>query len=273
MRVFEYRDYVKREVNPEVWNFPGGEIGVKMKIHEPSSSFTVEYTDPKNDNILVLLNTLDCLKQQGVDKRDITVFMPYLPYARQDRVCHEGESFALDVFLRVLATGHFGALLVYDLHSSVSVSLIREHLTDVLLLHVPQHSFIVASTLWGFDYIVAPDKGSEKKAKTVAAATSTRLIQMYKTRVDSQVIYTQDETSGTIQYKGKALVVDDICDGGATFLALAKVLKDQNPELELSLYVTHGIFSKGVEELLKNYDTIYTSNLINKSVSNQVKEV
>jgi ribose-phosphate pyrophosphokinase len=272
MKVFEYRDYVKREVNPEVWNFPGGEVGVKMKIQGSSSIFTVEYTDPKNDNILVLLNTLDCLKQQGVDKRDITVFMPYLPYARQDRVCHEGESFALDVFLRVLATGHFSALLVYDLHSSVSVSLIREHLPDVLLLHVPQAS-LLAGKLQGFDYVVAPDKGAENKAKDVAFVMDAELIQMYKTRVDSQVICTQAGTSGTIQYKGKALVVDDICDGGATFLALAKVLKDQNPELELSLYVTHGIFSKGVDELLKNYATIYTANLINKSVSNQVKEI
>ena len=270
MKVYEINPLGRQEITTEVWNFPGGEVGVKLKVKDSGNAFNVEYTDPKNDNILVLLNILDSLKRQGVDKRSITVFMPYLPYARQDRVCHEGESFALDVFLKVLATGYFSGLHVYDLHSDVSVKLIRGYMPDVLFLHAPQHH-LLTDKVYGFDYVVAPDKGAESKAQNVALVMGTELIQMYKTRVDGQVVYAQSDTH--IAYKGKALVVDDICDGGATFLALAKVLKDRNPELELSLYVTHGIFSKGVDELLKNYATIYTANLINKSVSNQVKEI
>jgi ribose-phosphate pyrophosphokinase len=53
-------------------------------------------------------------------------------------------------------------------------------------------------------------------------------------------------------------VVDDICDGGATFIELAKHLS--NPA-SLTLCVTHGIFSKGVERLFDaGYTKIITTN-------------
>lgn len=48
------------------------------------------------------------------------------------------------------------------------------------------------------------------------------------------------------------LVMDDICDGGATFISLAKEIKAHElyNDQELWLYVTHGIFSKGKQTLL-----------------------
>lgn len=272
MKVHERSDsFNSREIDTEVWEFPGGEVGVKLKVYDNRSRFTVSYTAPKTDNVLVLLNILDALKNQGVEKHNIVLVMPYLPYARQDRACNQGESFALDVFLKVLSTGHFGELIVYDLHSQVSSSLIHKYMRGVTLTHVEQAD-LLSDQIEGFNYIVAPDKGAEKKAKVVSELLDIPLIQMYKARVDGQVIYSENKAQLSSSYKGNALVVDDICDGGATFLALAKALKYHNPDLELSLYVTHGIFSKGVDDLLKSYAIIYTSNLLNESVSNQVKE-
>ncbi len=88
-----------------------------------------------------------------------------------------------------------------------------------------------------------------------------------KTREDGKVVYTQElnDSLGCT-----AVVVDDICDGGATFIALAQVIKVAQPDTTIDLYVTHGIFSKGVDELLKYYGTIYTSNLMNNEVADKV---
>jgi len=41
------------------------------------------------------------------------------------------------------------------------------------------------------------------------------------------------------------MIVDDICDGGATFILLAKELYAAGAK-EVNLFVTHGIFSKGL---------------------------
>lgn len=60
----------------------------------------------------------------------------------------------------------------------------------------------------------------------------------------------------------KLLVIDDICDGGGTFVLLANELKKHNPT-RFSLFVTHGIFSKGVEVL---YDAGYSSVITTDSL-------
>jgi len=65
--------------------------------------------------------------------------------------------------------------------------------------------------------------------------------------------------------KKTCVVVDDICDGGGTFLGLAKKLKAKNCG-KLILIVTHGIFSKGLEKLEEAYDVIYsTDSFYNKT--------
>jgi ribose-phosphate pyrophosphokinase len=51
--------------------------------------------------------------------------------------------------------------------------------------------------------------------------------------------------------------VDDICDGGGTFIGLAALLKSHNAG-HIVLIVSHGIFSKGFD--LAHIDAIYTTN-------------
>jgi ribose-phosphate pyrophosphokinase len=65
--------------------------------------------------------------------------------------------------------------------------------------------------------------------------------------------------------KGKYLVADDICDGGATFEELGKT---QSGEVQLFLYVTHGLFSKGAEtlEALRKYQLIWCTDSCPKAV-------
>ena len=57
------------------------------------------------------------------------------------------------------------------------------------------------------------------------------------------------------------LVVDDLCDGGGTFIGLATEINYTMEErINLDLYVTHGLFSKGTTDLLKLYEIIYTTD-------------
>jgi ribose-phosphate pyrophosphokinase len=56
------------------------------------------------------------------------------------------------------------------------------------------------------------------------------------------------------------IIVDDLCDGGATFIAEAQYLKLLFPQKKLNLFVAHGIFSKGFHELFDLFDHIYTTN-------------
>jgi len=49
------------------------------------------------------------------------------------------------------------------------------------------------------------------------------------------------------------LICDDVIDGGRTFIELANWFTDNHyTPVEINLYATHGIFSKGKEVLLKS---------------------
>jgi len=63
------------------------------------------------------------------------------------------------------------------------------------------------------------------------------------------------------------LIVDDICDGGGTFLGLAKELKSKNAG-KLYLAISHGIFSKGFESLAKDFQKIFTTDSF-KTIENK----
>jgi ribose-phosphate pyrophosphokinase len=50
------------------------------------------------------------------------------------------------------------------------------------------------------------------------------------------------------------VIVDDICDGGRTFLEIAKTIRSKKRNIsifgdKIYLVVTHGIFSAGFDEL------------------------
>ncbi len=59
-------------------------------------------------------------------------------------------------------------------------------------------------------------------------------------------------------FEGKiCFIVDDIYDGGGTFVGLSALLKRHNAG-KIVLIVSHGIFSKGFD--LAHIDAIYTTN-------------
>jgi ribose-phosphate pyrophosphokinase len=62
-------------------------------------------------------------------------------------------------------------------------------------------------------------------------------------------------------------IVDDICDGGGTFINIARIIKE-NEQFKGRIYliVTHGIFSRGFEDLAEYFNGIYTTNSISEVV-------
>ena len=56
-----------------------------------------------------------------------------------------------------------------------------------------------------------------------------------------------------------AIIVDDICVGGRTFIEIAKILKKRNCG-KITLMVSHGIFSNGLEVFRDLIDEIYTKD-------------
>jgi ribose-phosphate pyrophosphokinase len=251
------------------WKFPAGEVGVQIPHIAKHEKVWIELIMPTSDEIFIALNILDALAVKDIPRENIDLFIPYMPYGRQDRVCNEGESFALRVFGHMLkAFPHYNNIYIKDMHSEVTHHVLMAY--GMQVQHMSQSS--CAKYLPKFDALIAPDKGAAEKVMThYQVGLGTPYFTLNKVRLDGRVIY-EDYPHDTI--KGNVCVVDDICDGGATFLSLATMLNRSQPNITaLNLYVTHGIFSKGVEELLKMYDTIYVHNNMNPDVEVKTNRV
>ena len=120
-----------------------------------------------------------------------------------------------------------------------------------------------------YDVVVAPDAGAEKRAANVARCLNLPLCRAWKNR-DLQTGNITGFGFGELPNKEKirALIVDDICDGGGTFVGLAQILKEKVSSLDL--FVTHGIFSKGTKELKKYFNKIYTTDSVPRLQPNGV---
>jgi len=246
---FEIR-IADKVIIPDIMIFPGGEV--KVNIGEQPTYFqaTILAHLFNSDDVMTLVMLVDALREVGVTKIRLT--MPYLPYARQDRVCNAGESFSLRAFARIINSLKFASVGVFDVHSRVAHNhidrLINIHQAEIMITNAAVVNWLAHDP--SMTYIVAPDKGSVDKAKAVAKAFDCRGVIFAEKERDlttGKIIRTFVKDLPSDVHDCRLLVVDDICDGGRTFVELGKVLPYCK---DLSLYVTHGIFSQGKNALL-----------------------
>jgi ribose-phosphate pyrophosphokinase len=263
-----------RELDFKRFIFPGGEVGVKLNAADyvfalgGGTCKTIVARIQNSEDFLELAMVKDALDRLEIDL-PTRLFLPYVPYARQDRVCDKGEAFSLQVFCKLLNSLKFDVVTICDPHSEVAPALINN-------VRVIKQFNIINNWLEFINRcnnpkvsIVSPDGGSIKKTFELGAFFSKDFVRADKIRdltngnIKDTVVYCDD-------FKGNDVVVfDDICDGGRTFTELAKVCKAKNCG-KFILYVTHGIFSKGVETLFQNgIDEIWTTNSY-KWVSNSI---
>lgn len=108
--------------------------------------------------------------------------------------------------------------------------------------------------------IVSPDAGAYKKIfKLCTELKYAREIVLCNKIRDVSTGAIIKTTCDIENFNGEDLViVDDICDGGGTFILLANELRKRNCG-KIILVVSHGIFSKGLEAL-EGVDFIYSTD-------------
>lgn len=249
------------------WKFPAGEIGVALQddflkgVSMPADPYKVyinfQWEFESAEEIALLANLVDAVKSvMPLEfKPELTLTLKYIPYARQDRRVNAGESHALKVFTEQLNALKFEQVLVVDPHSDVATALIDN------VSVITQDRVIRPLLKTGdFKFVIAPDAGAAKKIYKSTKGLPVEVLVCEKTRDANGNITSLHIPATKFTEDDKFIVIDDICDGGATFLALAQQLNV--PKNQVSLFVTHGIFSRGVDALLGSYGEVISHNLM-----------
>ena len=221
-------------------------------------SYTVTAKITCSDDLMDLILLKDAIDRTPSLKRckNSILHLPYLPYARQDRPMVDGEALSVKVVARLINDLGFNEVWIDDPHSDVGTALIENVVVTTqaeLLLHIRANTDMFSSDT----ILVAPDAGALKKIYALASKTSLEVGVGSKHRDVATGKITGTSYSGPDVTGKRCLMGDDIADGGATFEFLAAKLKELGAR-QVDLYVTHGIFSKGVDGF-KYLDNVYTA--------------
>jgi len=243
----------------KIIRFPDGQPHIRLdtKLLEGVQDVDVTWRIRNPEELYLLACLHDALEEAELRIRDLVI--PYLMAARSDRVMVPGDALGLRVVGHVLrAAMQYKNLFVLDPHSS-------EVFKWVFWSRTLSSDFLLAGI--HADALVLPDKGSRihaNRRKEILRASREILCEKQRDMRtgDLKLVVTNPEAG-----IGKdVVIVDDICDGGATFLAIAEQLPGVR---SLKLVVTHGIFSKGFGDLAPAFHQIICSDSYASSYPNQ----
>lgn len=255
------------EMNLNRKRFPDMATGIEIIGQVPSrvESATIDArfdgVASPNDMLFDIAQAVDLVR--SINSRSIIrLFIPYLPYARQDRRMTKHDAFSLKVFGNLLNSLKIDTIMCFDAHSDVAAGVIDNLIVigqdRIMGISEVSHALTVNDPL-----IVAPDMGAVKKIHKVISAIGNKFepVIMDKERdpatgaIGNHKIISHDNVEGC-----NCLIIDDICDGGRTFTSAAAELKHKGAA-SVSLYVTHGIFSQGIDALLSGgIDKVFTTD-------------
>ena len=238
------------------FTYPAGEMQVRFNEAERQKITSADRivvtcrasSGEMANNLMELAHAVDAVGGLTSPLIPIDIVLPYLPYSRADRRFVEGDCWGLSVMSRVLNSLDRNNVITLDVHSGRA-----QKLVDRLVNVSPNPLIQVALNCLPIDTaVILPDEGAKRysidRAPTYQCSKKrnpiTGALLGFEVPVDA------------IRKHSAALIVDDICDGGGTFIGIA----DQLQGMPLWLYTTHGIYSKGTEELNKRFRGMMASD-------------
>lgn len=241
--------------------FPDGAVHIKGA--DAPLEYDYQIADVRglsHDELFTLAMWEEACSKRG---EPTVVLLPYLPGARMDRGVPSGAQVYADFFKWSLMPDQ---LITIDPHSPAALEaftgptigkttvfpverIIRHEVQD------PSRDDKPNSTYVG---VIAPDKGAHDRAAAAAHVMGVPVYQAGKTRDFATGKLSGFHMEDELPAEGKLLIVDDLCDGGGTFIGLAEATG--LPRERLDLWVTHGIFSKGVSILEPHFGVVHTTD-------------
>jgi ribose-phosphate pyrophosphokinase len=261
----------------KISKFPDGQQSIKLEfIHLEDEVKIISRLNDFKDLEVILCATA-ALKNIGV--KTIHLYTPYFLGARSDRQFEEGSiNYLKDVITPIINSQNYETVTIVDAHSDVleacihnyrkidNIGLVKFALTDIDNTNSAREKLI----------LVSPDAGALKKMYHVSEHFGIdKMVIANKHRDIKTGKITHTEVPGLTQEPGSKnfVIIDDICDGGRTFLEIAKTIRKEREDSvfndKIYLVVTHGIFSAGFNELKNWIDGIYCTNSV-KDVDNEL---
>ncbi len=270
------------DVKYKISKFPDGQQG--FLVLNPTTvikNSDVVIKSRLNDfkDLETIISATSCLREIGV--KNISLYIPYFLGGRSDRKFENGgTNYIKNVISPIINLQNYTSVTVIDPHSDVIEACINNFrkIDNVDLVKFALDDYKSDKKI----VIVSSDAGALKKVFNVVENISSELfgypVLIGSKHRDIKGKITHTSVPDSDKYVDHDyFIIDDICDGGRTFIEVAKVIQEQinlnNGKGQMYLVITHGIFSSGLEELKKYFQKIWTTNSIKNINDELVKQM
>lgn len=273
MKKLNLTNQAESSVSYKISNFPDGQQDIVIDrgfVDQYGIYFPIQICSRFNSfrDLELIICATKALRRLGI--KEVHLYIPYLLGARSDRQFQEGgTSYLVDVVAPIINALNFESVTVMDVHSDVAAACVQNLKWSSNQLLVEYAIADIENRIHKMDpfVLVSPDAGALKKIYKISTTIDMpqynhEIIVASKHRgVDGKITHT--EVPGVENYLNKDfIIIDDICDGGRTFIEIAKAIKSKGATGKIFLIATHGIFSAGLKELSEYFDRVYTTNSI-----------
>lgn len=227
--------------------FPDGESYVRIEgVVEGETAVIVQTTSPPQDQRLIQLALMvDAAKRNHA--KAVVAVVPYLAYARQDKVFLKGEPISIEAIAKMLGAVGVDSLITINIHEKNVLARFpfpAKNLSAIPLLaeHFKRRGFENV-------FALAPDKGAVGIVQEAAKILSCECgyLDKHRDRYTGLVNVEKKE----FNVKGKTVIIfDDIISTGGTIVAAANLLYEFGAA-EVYAACVHPLLVSGAEKRLQ----------------------
>ena len=267
----------KSEIKFKHSAFPDGQQSITLDLTTISDleiSCTIKSRLNSFRDLELIVCAAAALREAGIER--IHLYIPYCLGGRSDIKFEEGGlNYIKSVIAPIINLQKFSSVTVMDAHS-IALENCIDNLKKIDNSDLAKWAITDISSEGGNFKLVSPDAGALKKifstAKSIGYKGEIIVAEKVRDLSTGKIIHTKVPIN-VYDADKDFIIIDDICDGGRTFIEIAKAIEEMrslssvvHPDKHGKNYliVTHGIFSAGFEELSKYFDRIYTTNSISE---------
>ncbi len=235
---------VARELNIEPTlcefnRFPDGEVYTRI-VDNSIDDVTIIQSTPTDADIIALLQMIDACEEAPT----INVVIPYMGYARQDKIFKSGEAISARAIARTI---NVDRVITVNIHEKSILEYFNADSFDLDASHLLGNH--IRSLNLKDPLIISPDAGAIEIAESASADIGIDYDYLEKTRLSGDTVTIK--TKNIDVNNREVILIDDMIATGGTMAESIKLLKGQGAR-DVYIACVHPVLTKNA--VLKLYN-------------------